>query len=348
MDANLLVALDALLRTESVTRAAEELHTSPAAMSRTLGRLRQVLGDPLLVRAGQRMTPTPRALALRAEVAAVVGRTAALLSRGLAADPATLRTTFTVQTSDLVLTALAPRLLRLADAEAPGVSLRFAPESTEGGPALRDGRVDLEVGVLDHMDPETGTETLTTLAMAVVVRAGHPLTRGRLTARRFADADHVTVSRRGRLTGPADAALRELGLRRRVVAALPHHLAALGLVARTDVVCLMPVPASASASAGRAGADALLASVAPFDVVALEPPFSLPPVEIAMGWHPRNAYDGGHAWLRSAVRRTLGTGDAPDAPATRGSAGPARGGGDGSTGPGATEHRADGHRADGG
>jgi DNA-binding transcriptional LysR family regulator len=337
MDANLLVALDALLRTESVTRAAEELHTSPAAMSRTLGRLRQVLGDPLLVRAGQRMTPTPRALALRAEVAAVVGRTAALLSRGLAADPATLRTTFTVQTSDLVLTALAPRLLRLADAEAPGVSLRFAPESTEGGPALRDGRVDLEVGVLDHMDPETGTETLTTLAMAVVVRAGHPLTRGRLTARRFADADHVTVSRRGRLTGPADAALRELGLRRRVVAALPHHLAALGLVARTDVVCLMPVPASASASAGRAGADALLASVAPFDVVALEPPFSLPPVEIAMGWHPRNAYDGGHAWLRSAVRRTLGTGDAPDAPATRDGTRPARGGGDGPTG-----HRADG------
>ncbi|MDQ0812259.1 DNA-binding transcriptional LysR family regulator [Streptomyces sp. B3I7] len=306
MDANLLVALDALLRTESVTRAAEELHTSPAAMSRTLGRLRQVLGDPLLVRAGQSMTPTPRALALRAEVAAVVGRTAALLTRGLAADPATLRTTFGLQTSDLVLSALAPRLLELADAEAPGVSLRFAPEATEGGPALRDGRVDLEIGVLDHVDPETETEALTTLAMALVVRAGHPLARGRLTARRFADADHVTVSRRGRLTGPADAALRNLGLRRRVVAAFPNHLAAMSLVARTEVVCLVPV------LPGPKGAAALRESVEPFAVVALEPPFSLPPVEIAMGWHPRNAHDGGHAWLRSAVRRTLGTGDGPD------------------------------------
>ncbi|MTD59032.1 LysR family transcriptional regulator [Amycolatopsis pithecellobii] len=303
MDANLLVALDALLRTGSVTRAAADLHTSPAAMSRTLGRLRQALGDPLLVRAGQGMVLTPRAIALRAEVAEVVGRTAALLTPGLAADPATLRTTFGLQASDLVVSALAPRLLELAAAEAPGVALRFASEETEGGPALRDGRVDLEIGVLDHVDPETETETLTTLAMALIVRAGHPLARGNLTARRFAEAGHVTVSRRGQLAGPADAALRELGLRRRVLATLPNHLSAMSLVARTDLVCLVPVLPH------RAGAAGLLELAESFAVVALEIPFALPRIEIAMGWHPRNSHDGGHAWLRSAVRRAWGTGD---------------------------------------
>ncbi|MFF3484232.1 LysR family transcriptional regulator [Streptomyces sp. NPDC002701] len=299
LDANLAVALDALLTEQSVTRAAARLHTSPAAMSRTLARLRRVLQDPLLVRAGQVMVPTPRAEALRDEAATVVRRLEALLAPGGAIDPATLRRTFTVQSSDLVAAALTPGLLGLARRRAPGVSLRVLAEEWEAGPALREGRIDLEIGAIDHVDPETQVEELATVRMAVGVRAEHPLTQGTLTPARLAAAEHVAVSRRGRFTGPLDAALAEQGLSRQVSAVLPGHLAAMSLAAVTDAVCLVPtaLPGEPPSPLSDA-AHALRLSL-------LDIPLPLPPLTIAMAWHPRHSADGGHQWLRGAVRRIL-------------------------------------------
>ncbi|MGW4747252.1 LysR substrate-binding domain-containing protein [Streptomyces sp. NPDC004290] len=300
LDANLAVALDALLTEQSVTRAAARLHTSPAAMSRTLARLRRVLQDPLLVRAGQAMVPTPRAEALRAEAAAVVRSLDALLAPGGGVDPATLRRTFTVQASDLVGAALAPGLLELARRQAPGVSLRILAEEWEGGPALREGRIDLEVGAIDHVDPETRVEELVTLRMAAGVRPGHPLAGGALTPDRLAAAEHVAVSRRGRFSGPLDTALAEVGLGRRVGAVLPGHLAAMALAAATDVVCLVPTalpgePPSPLSDAAHA-----------MGLRLLDIPVPLPHLTIAMAWHPRHTADGAHRWLRASVRRVLG------------------------------------------
>jgi DNA-binding transcriptional LysR family regulator len=123
LDANLVVALDALLTECGVTRAAERLHTSPAAMSRTLGRIRRGLGDPVLDRAGQSMVLTPRALTMRDEVHAVVQRCQRLLAPADDVDPATLVRTFTVQTSDLLLAALASGLREATVRQAPGVSV---------------------------------------------------------------------------------------------------------------------------------------------------------------------------------------------------------------------------------
>ncbi|MER8186912.1 LysR family transcriptional regulator [Kitasatospora sp. NPDC094015] len=299
LDANLAVALDALLTEQSVTRAAARLHTSPAAMSRTLARLRRVLQDPLLVRAGQAMVPTPRAEALREEAAAVVRRLEALLTPSGGVDPGALRRTFTVQTADLVGAALAPGLLGLARRRAPGVSLRVLAEEWEAGPALREGRVDLEVGSIGHVDPETRVEELVTLRMAAAVRAGHPLAEAPLTPEGLAAAEHVAVSRRGRFTGPLDAALAEQGLSRRVGAVLPGHLAAMALAATGDAVCLVPTalpgePPSPLGDAARA-----------MGLVLLEIPLPLPPLTIGMAWHPRHTADGAHQWLRAAVRHVL-------------------------------------------
>ncbi|MEU2631106.1 LysR family transcriptional regulator [Kitasatospora sp. NPDC007106] len=299
IDANLAIALDALLAEHSVTRAAARLHTSPAAMSRTLARLRRVLQDPLLVRAGQTMVPTPRAEALREEAAAVVRSLGALLGPGAGVDPAGLRTTFTLQAADLVGAALAPGLLRLAGREAPGVWFRIRAEELEAGPALRDGRIDLEVGSIDHVDPETRVEQLVGLRMVAAVRPGHPLTEGPLTPARLAAAEHVVVSRRGRFTGPLDTALAELDLRRRVGVVLPGHLAAMALAARSDVVCLVP------AALPGAAPSPLTHDAVALGLHLLDLPLSLPPVTIGMAWHPRHTADGGHRWLRDAVRRLL-------------------------------------------
>ncbi|MFD5279300.1 LysR substrate-binding domain-containing protein [Streptomyces rubrogriseus] len=300
IDANLAVALDALLAEQSVTRAAARMRTSPAAMSRTLGRLRRLLQDPLLVRAGQTMVPTPRALALRDEAATVVRRLGALLTPATGVDPATLRSTFSIQAADLVGAALATGLLTLAGREAPGISLRFRAEELEAGPALRDGRVDLEVGAIDHVDPETQVEELVTLRMTAAVRPGHPLTEGPLTAARFAAAEHVGVSRRGRFDGPVDAALAEHGLSRRVAVVLPGHLAALSLAARTDVVALVPAAPDGDSSPGPLTEQASVLGLRLLDI-----PLPLPPVTIGMAWHPRHTADGAHHWLRAAVRRVL-------------------------------------------
>ncbi|MET9961376.1 LysR family transcriptional regulator [Streptomyces sp. NPDC006326] len=291
-DLNLLVALDALLEEESVTGAAARLHVSAPAMSRTLGRIRTLLGDPVLVRAGRQLVPTPRAVDLRPRVHALVRQARALLVPEPVADPARLVRDFTVQASGMVLAGLAARLVGAVAGQAPGVTLRFMPEALEGTPALREGRLDLEIGVIGHPDPETRVESLGRTRLLAAVRGGHPLAdRKTVTARAFAAADHIGVSRQGRVRGPIDDRLAELGLRRRVVAVVPSWGAALFLCRETDLVCLVPAD---SATHHR---DAL--GLRTFEI-----PLDLPPVPLGMAWHPRNDADPAHRWLRDRVRES--------------------------------------------
>ncbi|MFD8500775.1 LysR family transcriptional regulator [Amycolatopsis sp. NPDC059657] len=292
LDMNLVVALDALLRENSVTAAAEALHTSAPAMSRTLARLRRVLDDPLLVRAGRTLVPTPRAQELRPEVRALVERARAVFAPPQDLDPSTVERSFAIQTSDALLSMVAAPLIADLRRHAPGITLRFRPESMEDTPALREGTIDLELGVIDHTDPEILTESLSTSTMSGVVRASHPLAKGRVTARRFADADHVVVSRRGRTRGPIDDRLEDLGLSRRVVAVVPTYSASMFLARDTDVVCL---------AACRIGAEWIEA----LGLRTIEIPLDLPPVVVGMAWHPRNDADRVHRWLRDRVRAVL-------------------------------------------
>ncbi|MFI9511197.1 LysR family transcriptional regulator [Nocardia sp. NPDC052566] len=292
MDMNLLVALDALLETSSVTKAAERLHTSAPAMSRTLARLRRVLGDPLLVRAGRQLVPTPRALELRYEVGALVARGRALLVPRGAVDPAGLERSFSVQAGDMVLTELTAPLLSAVRAAAPRVTVRFLPDTLEGTAALRDGRVDLEVGVIDHTDPETTVQRVLGDRVIGVAAAGHPLSTGRVSVAAYAAAAHLSISRRGRAHGPIDERLALHGRTRRVVATVPNLAAALFAVRSGTLVC--PAPAALTAE-----------TLPALGLRAFEIPLPLPEVAIGMAWHPRNTADPGHHWFRTLVRSTL-------------------------------------------
>ncbi|MCK7626071.1 LysR family transcriptional regulator [Streptomyces sp. RS10V-4] len=288
MDLNLLRALDALLQENSVTRAAERLGTSPAAASRTLARLRRIIGDPLLVRAGQQMVPTPRALELREEVSAALRSCDSVLRPGAGFDPARLQRTFTVQTSDLLLVGLAGSLTERLRAEAPQVDVVFLPEALEGGPALRQGWVDVELGVLGQLDPEIRTRRLTTMTPVGVARDGHPLFNGPIDARRFAAADHIGVSRQGKRLGPIDRALAAHGLRRRIAAVVPSHTSAMLLARDTDLVTLVL-------------ADWLPDTIAALGLRTFPLPLDLPALDLGMAWHPRNATDPGHRWFRDRL-----------------------------------------------
>jgi DNA-binding transcriptional LysR family regulator len=292
VDLNLLIALDALLEENSVAAAADRLHLSPPAMSRTLSRIRRATGDDILVRAGRTMSPTPRALELRDETRELVQRARAVLTPPRTLDLSTLDRVFTIRGHDAIATALAAPLTVAIGSSAPRVQIRLLAEPSADVSDLTRSHTDLEIGAEQPERPEIAAETIGTDHMAAVVRADHPLAGGELTPERFAAAGHVTVSRQGRLRGDIDDVLTERGLRRRVVASLPTSSAALDLVASTDLLTVV------AARICRPGWTRL-------GLHARELPFALPAVPVIMTWHHRNDTDPAHAWLRAQVRRSL-------------------------------------------
>lgn len=287
LDLNLLTALDALLEEGSVAGAAQRLRLSSPAVSRSLGRLRRLTGDDILVRTGRTMTPTPYALAVRDQVGDLVRQTREVLAPSRELDLAGLDRVFTLQCHDALATVLAPALLADVAAHAPGVRLRFLAEAAVDTDELRHGRVDLHIGGDVPALPEIRHETVGHDRFAVVLRRGHPLA-GRLDLAAYAAQPHVLVSRRGRLTDPVDAILEAHDLHRRVLAAVGTTATAAHLIARSDAVLTAPE------LTWRPLADA-------FGLVTEPLPIALPPPPIICGWHQRYETDPAHAWLRDRV-----------------------------------------------
>lgn len=291
LDLNLLTVLDALLTEGSVMGAADRLHLSSPAVSRSLGRIRKLTGDDILVRTGRTMTPTPYALAIREQVSELVRQANAVLLPSRDLDLATLERTFTLQCHDALTTALAPPLLAAIAEQAPGVRLRLLSEAAVDTDDLRHGRVDLELGAAAPQLPEFRTETMGADRLVVVLRGDHPYA-GRLDLESYAAQPHLLVSRRGRLSDPVDELLAARGLRRRVLAAVGTTVTALHVAGRSDAVLTAP----------EAMCRPLIAAFG----LATEPvPVSLPPVPIVGNWHQRYDTDTGHAWLRDRVREVL-------------------------------------------
>ena len=294
-DLNLLAALDALLAQGSVAGAARVLGLSDSAMSRTLLRLRRATGDPLLVRAGRGLVPTPHALALRERVRALAAEARAVLqpaARDL--DLTALERVFTIRANEGFVETFAARFARAVTAAAPGVRIAFAPKPDKDVRFLREGLVDLEVGVLGETGPEVMIQALFEDRFVGVVRPDHPLLAGAVTAARYAACDHVVASRRGRMRGPVDDALAGLGLERRVSLVVPSFPAALAVAAASDLVGLVTRSFVRAGHPDPAGAAAL-----PVRAFAL--PVATPPITVSQMWHPRADADPAHRWLRGMV-----------------------------------------------
>jgi DNA-binding transcriptional LysR family regulator len=291
IDLNLLVALDALLAERSVTRAAQRLNLSPPAMSRTLGRIREAFRDPILVRAGRGMVLTPRAETLRVGVRDLVASARGLLEQGRDFDLARLERTFTLRASDALVLAFGPRLVMLARGVAPGVRLRFVPEGEEDVEALRDGRVDLDIGVIGETGPEIRVQKLFRDRYVGLVRKGHVLCEGEVTPERYAAQTHVAMSRRGVAKGPIDKGLEERGLARFVAVVVSTMPEAVSLAMNSDLVASVPER---------------LAQAAQLDAFAFPLPVRTEDITIAHAWHPRFEADQAHSWLRGCVRQAFG------------------------------------------
>jgi DNA-binding transcriptional LysR family regulator len=287
-DLNLLVTLDVLLAEGSVARAAQRLRLSASAMSRALARLRETTGDPLLVRAGRGLVPTPRALALREQVSHLVQDAEVVLRPAETLDLKRLIRSFTLRTSEGFVENFGPDLIARVGAKAPGVQLRFVQKPNKDSAPLRDGSVDLETGVVGKTTgPEVRTQALFRDRFIGVVRKGHTLSHGKITAARYAAGKHILVSRRGLDKGPIDDALQPLRLEREIVTIVGGFSTALALARSSDLIASVP-----ERHTGK-----LRENMHSFPL-----PFAMPEITISLLWHPRLDADPAHRWLRGCVR----------------------------------------------
>jgi DNA-binding transcriptional LysR family regulator len=294
-DLNLLIALDALLSEGSVSRAAARCGLSTPAMSHALARLRTQLGDPLLVRAGQRMVPTARASSLRDRAASVVREARDMMSPSAPPDLRHLARTFQITASDHAVTMIGSALDRELRA-APAVNLHITSGRRDEVTQLRDGAIDLAIGVYDYspysdLPADLRMQQLYEDQFACVVRADHPTATGRaLSLEQYAALEHVQIAPRGNVGGYVDELLAVHGLTRRIVRAVPYFLAGLVLVADSDYVLTI-----SHAFAKRMAAPLNLRILAPPKALGLEP------YSTVQLWHPRNDRDPAHRWLRERV-----------------------------------------------
>ncbi|HZH30528.1 MAG TPA: LysR family transcriptional regulator [Pyrinomonadaceae bacterium] len=286
-DLNLLVTLDVLLAEGSVARAARRLRLSPSAMSRALARLRETTGDPLLVRAGRGLVPTPRAVELRERASQLVQDAEAVLRPAVKLNLKQLVRTFTLRTSEGFVENFGPELIARAGREAPGVRLCFVQKPNKESTSLRDGTVDLETGVVgDTTGPEVRAQALFRDRFIGVVRMGHALSKGKITPARYATARHISVSRRGLERGSIDEALKSLGLEREIVVIVGGFSTALALSRASDLIASVPERHTGNLRAG---------------MHSFPLPFSAPEITVSLLWHPRLDADPAHRWLRGLV-----------------------------------------------
>ncbi|MEO8180729.1 MAG: LysR family transcriptional regulator [Deltaproteobacteria bacterium] len=286
-DANLLLALDALLRAGSVTGAARDMNISPPAMSHTLARLRAAVGDPLFVRSGNRLVPTPRALAMRDRVSRAATEIGTLLRPEQPLDISALQRTFIIRASDATIVTLGHALDVIVRREAPGVALHFI------GSLLAEGvEVELDVGVQYGLAPDLRISLLYWEEMVPVVRKDHALANRRITAARLSALDQIAVaSQRAKLEGLTKPRRRQrTPPPSRIV---PSFLAAAALVRASDAYTLLPSRLAA-------------VIVEAFGLCRVSVTGTLTKVAIAQAWSPRFDSDAGHTWLRGCVRRACG------------------------------------------
>lgn len=291
LDLNLLVTLDVLLAEHNVTRAAERLNFSQPSVSVHLAKLRDILGDPLLLPGPRGMQPTARANELREPLRQALDALERAVSPASPFDPAKASHTWRVAASDYSeSTVLLPALSGLR-AVAPGARLavlelvppRIARQAEQG-------EIDLAFHTSEGAPSGLRRQALFTERYVLAGRAGHPRLQRRPTLAQFCKLEHVIVSPDGGgFRGVTDEALSEVGLARRVVLSVPHFLFVRSVLESTDLVAMLPSRLVRNTSA----------------LQLVEPPVDVPGYEMAMLWHERSHRDPAHQWLREYIANSV-------------------------------------------
>lgn len=305
LDLNLLRVFDEVMAERNLTRAARNLSITQPAVSNALRRLRDLLGDDLVRRAGAGVEPTPRALALWPAVRDALRQIQHTLAPS-AFDGATADTTFLLAMADATAAELMPGMVQIAEREAPGISLRVLPLTTrDPRRLLEQEEADMAIGYFPaaiaslaaHGQSGAGTpfetQRLYVGQYVCVMRRGHPLSTAPLTIDAYCAARHLLVSFSGRPYGFIDQTLGALGRERRIAVTVNQFFTAGRVVANSDLLTVLP-----RHFANVTGVDDRL--------VICDLPFDQPLVHVDAVWHRRAQHGHAHEWLREALVRSAG------------------------------------------
>jgi DNA-binding transcriptional LysR family regulator len=297
VDANLVVALDALLTHRNVTRAGRDVGLTQSSMSHVLARLRAHFGDPLLVAVGREMVLTERAKGLVEPARKAVAGLERVFARPEDFDPRTSRRVFRVVATDNLELYVLPRLAAILREDAPGVRVQVTALTEDWARRVERGEVDLKLGRAYPVPAALESQVLSRERFACVVRAGHPA-RARLTVDAYAALDHLvvtpTATPAAEARGGVDELLRERGLRRRIAMSVPHFLVAPFIVASSDLVLTAPARLLAPFTGSLA-------------LRRVELPIKLAGYELSQVWAARSREDAGHRWLRATIAGVFGS-----------------------------------------
>jgi DNA-binding transcriptional LysR family regulator len=290
LNLNLVPALEALLHERAVGRAAARMGVSQSAMSHSLAKLREALGDPLLVPKGRAMTLSPRARELAGSLPAALEQLRSTLAGPERFDPKTAELTFSIASVDYFELTSLPHLLEYLGEHAPGIRLSLHRLTADSAEQLADGELDLVLGGTGLVRGAgiRGVE-LYRDPFRVIVRADHPTVRRRPTLQTYLEQVHIVVRFEGRGQGLVDRVLAKQGRVRQVGLWVPHFVSAPLAVAQSDMISTI---ASGIAERGR---ELLGLRVYP-------PPLELPPAPIMMWWARAHDTDPARTWLRDVIR----------------------------------------------
>ena len=292
-DLNLLRVFDAMMAERNVTRAAQRVHLSQPATSHALARLRKEIGDPLFVRAGRSMIPTAKASALGPAVHEMLEQLAPALGTA-PFDPTQSGATFRIGMIDFVEYLLSPLFARLITAFGPQMRIMVhAPDPVTVQTQLAGGDLDMAVGLYEPTTAGIHGRPLAEQPMTGIVRRGHPLSQGRITAKQFRDAPRIaTTARRNALGTTFERQLKRAGIAGEVAYVTQNFFSIPVLLQSTDLLLVT----------GESIAQ-LLCSQHPLVMVPL--PVRMPPLQAHLIWHERTHYDPAQKWMRDKLLQAL-------------------------------------------
>lgn len=291
IDLNLFAVLDAIYTAGSLTKASEVLCITQPAVSNSLSRLREMLNDPLFVRIGHTMTPTPVAKNIIGPAREALNTLRKCVQESQIFGPSTANNTYNFAARDLMESSVLPRLVERLQSLAPNISLtNYDLPKSEVVSSMSSGVLDFYVDIADFHDALLCRKLIATDRFVMVARKDHPSLVAGVTLDIFLQLGHINVSQRNSGPGVIEAALHKLGHQRKIIMEGGNYLTVPSTIVRTDLVACLPFHLAKH-----------------YDLVTYELPFDLHDIEYFLYWHLSADLDPAHIWLREQIAEVVKT-----------------------------------------
>ncbi|MFT4654345.1 MAG: DNA-binding transcriptional LysR family regulator [Patiriisocius sp.] len=291
IDLNLFAVFDAIYTAGSLTKAADVLCITQPAVSNSLARLREMLNDPLFVRTGHSMTPTPVAQNIIVPAREALGLLRKSVQQSHIFEPETSTKVFNFASRDLLEVSIMPRLLPQLQQIAPNITItNYEIPRQQIVSSMASGNLDFYADASTFSDLHLKKQVIATDRFVVLARKNHPILQNTMSMDDFLKLGHINISQRKSGPGPIDIALDKLGKKRQIVMRGQHFLTAPSAISKSDLIACIPYHLAKH-----------------YDLAMYELPFELPPIEYFLYWHLSADNDAAHQWMREQISEVVKT-----------------------------------------